>query len=133
MAGKSGPETRLVARMRTAAIREYGDKIVLIKHHGGPHARAGVSDLLACVDGVFVACEVKAPESYGGSVEKALADGPTPLQRKFLEDVIGSGGVAGVAATVEQFMEILLCAYDRENGWGICGQTCDGHNMTPKS
>lgn len=110
----SGPETKLVKKMRDAGRAKYGRRLVSVKYHGSQYAQGGVSDLLQCLDGVFVAVEVKAPESYPvkgvPSVEKALAQGPTPNQRTFVQSVIDAGGVAGFAATVEQYMAILLSA-----------------------
>lgn len=105
--GKPGPETKLVAKMRAAGKAAYGSRLVQIKYHGNEYAQGGVSDLLDCLDGVFVACEVKAPESYGGSAERALADGPTVRQREFVRKVREAGGVAGFAATVEQYLDLL--------------------------
>lgn len=105
--GKPGPETRLVKKMRDAGHDKYGSRLVTIKYHGSEYSEAGVSDLLNCLDGVFVACEVKAPESYGGSVERALAEGPTVKQRAFIARIIKAGGIAGVAATVEQYLDLL--------------------------
>lgn len=107
----SGPETKLVEKMRKAAIKEYGSDIEIVKYHGSQYTRAGVHDLLVCLHGVFIAVEVKAPESYGGSVEKALAVGPTMKQVSFGERIVAAGGVAACAATVEQFMEILWNAH----------------------
>lgn len=104
---KSGPETRLVNRMRKAAKAHYGTRLVIVNHHGDQFSEAGVSDLLCCLDGVFVAVEVKAPESYGNSVERALEKGPTLKQRLFVGHIIASGGVGGFAASVEQFMALL--------------------------
>lgn len=101
---KPGPETRLVKRMRDAGRDKYGERLVTIKYHGSQFGEAGVSDLLCVLDGVFVAVEVKAPESYGGSVERALREGPTVKQGAFLNRVGRAGGIAFVAATVEQFM-----------------------------
>lgn len=105
--GRPGPETRLIARARKKAFETYGKRLIWIKHHGSQFARAGVSDLICSLDGVFVAIEMKAPESYGDNVERALEQGPTVKQRAFVADVIESGGVAGFAATVEQTMAIF--------------------------
>lgn len=111
MAGKAGPETKLVAKMRDAGAKAYGSRLVTVKYHGSPYSEAGVSDLLNVLDGVFVACEVKAPESYPvkgvPSVERALAEGPTVKQRAFVERVIAAGGIGAFVATVEQFLETL--------------------------
>lgn len=109
--GKPGPETRLVTKMRAAGKAAYGSRLVQIKYHGSAYSEAGVSDLLDCLDGVFVAAEVKAPESYPvkgkPSVERALAEGPTRKQQAFIARIRKSGGVAGVVATVEQYMALL--------------------------
>lgn len=92
----------------------YGDRLVTIKYHGSAFGESGVSDLLCCLDGVFIACEAKAPESYpvGGkpSVERALAEGPTVKQKAFMARVREAGGVAGAAASVEGFMALLHAA-----------------------
>jgi hypothetical protein len=131
MSGKTGPETRLVAKMRKAGIEAYGETLVMTKNHGSMYSEDGVSDLTGVLAGLFVAVEVKAPESYlvkgQPSVEKALAVGPTVKQREFIRKVLAAGGVAGFAATVEQYMEILDCAWQRDGGWGGCGHTCSGH------
>lgn len=133
--GRPGPETRLVKKMREAGAAEYGRRLVTVKYHGDEYGESGVSDLLSCLDGVFIACEVKAPESYPvkgkPSVERALLEGPTAKQKAFLFRVQKAGGVVGVAASVEQYMEILLCAADRYDGFGYfgCGLRCEGHNL----
>lgn len=108
--GKPGPETRLVKKMRDAGKKRYGSRLVSVKYHGSEYSESGVSDLLNCLDGVFVAVEVKAPESYGGSVDRALEEGPTLKQRAFIRRIEAAGGVAGVAATVAQYMEFLETA-----------------------
>lgn len=104
---KQGPEAKLIAKMRKAGEAEYGGRLVVIKYHGSQFSEAGVSDLLCCIDGMFVAVEVKAPESYGGSVERALAEGPTIKQMAFGSRIKQTGGVFAVVATVEQFTEVL--------------------------
>lgn len=121
-------ETKLTDKMRKAGKAWYGDRLVTIKYHGDQYARAGVSDLLACLDGVFVAIEVKAPESYGGSVERALREGPTVLQRAFVQHVLDAGGCAGFAATLPQFLDILSHAAAREGGPRLMAPyLCEGH------
>jgi hypothetical protein len=101
---KPGPETKLIKKMRDEAKKIYGGRLVTVKYHGSQFGEAGVSDLLCCLDGKFGACEVKAPESYGGSVEKALAEGPTLKQKAFVARVDVAGGYGWFAATVEQFL-----------------------------
>jgi hypothetical protein len=65
-------------------------------------ALAGVSDILACYRGRFVAVEVKAP-GKGGNVSDA--------QRAFLEAVKRAGGVAIVADDVAAVADCLAAAY----------------------
>lgn len=107
---KQGPEGRLIDKAKIVATKKYGDRLVWIKHHGGPHATAGISDLLLCLDGVFVAIEMKAPENYSGSVEKAIEKGPTVKQKAFLDRVNGAGGIGAVCASVEGLLEVLASA-----------------------
>lgn len=114
---KPGPETKLVKKMRDAGRDVYGERLVTVKYHGNQFGEAGVSDLLCVMDSIFVGCEVKAIEHYGMSVERALSKGPTLKQRAFLKRVAEAGGVASVACTVDQFLETLRAAADREIGW----------------
>ena len=105
--GKPGPETRLVGKMRDAAKAKYGERIVIIKYHGSQFTEAGVSDLLICLDGRFLAVEVKAPERYGNSEDRAISEGPTVKQLAFGSRVSAAGGTFAVCATVEGFLAVL--------------------------
>lgn len=125
MAGRQGPETRLVKRMKDAGRAAYGDDLVVIKYHGNAYSESGVSDLLCCLRGVFVAVEVKAPESYGGSIERALEAGPTVKQMAFLSRIEAAGGIGGVAASVEGFMALLAEAAARAESNAM---VCDDNN-----
>lgn len=113
---KPGPETRLLKKMRDAGQTEYGSRLVTIKYHGSSFSEVGVSDLLCCLDGVFIAVEVKAPQSYGGSVGRAVTEGPTLKQLAFLRRVENAGGMAAVCASVEQFLETLAEAEAKARG-----------------
>lgn len=130
---RQGAETALVLKMRKAGRAKYGERLVDIKYHGDAMSEAGVSDILCCLDGVFVAIEVKSPEAsthkrktLEASIAHALEKGPTVKQRLFVARVLKAGGCAGFAATVEQFMEQLDHAY--QMGQGAVGY-CDGHNV----
>lgn len=127
MAGKSGPETRLVKKMRDAGRDKYGSRFVSIKYHGSQFGEAGVSDLLCVIDGLFVACEVKAPESYGGSVMKAEADGATLKQLAFGARVEKAGGTFAVVASVESFLETLAFAVRKARNQ--CGGCIEARQM----
>lgn len=122
---KQGPEGRLIDRAKKTAFEKYGDRLVWIKHHGGPHATAGVSDLLLCLDGVFVAIEMKAPENYSNSVFKAVNEGPTLKQRAFIDKVRAAGGVGGYAASVEGVLYLLAVAEDQARGSVFTGSHPD--------
>lgn len=106
---KPGPEAKLIKKMREEAKEIYGERLVTVKYHGSQFGEAGVSDLLNVLDGWFIAVEVKAPESYGGDVAKAEASA-TLKQKAFLRRVEAAGGIVGVAATVERYLEILAVA-----------------------
>lgn len=60
---------------------------------------SGVSDLLFCVRGRFVAIELKIDNNT-----------PTDLQKQFLEDVERAGGIVGVAYTWGEVKTILAKA-----------------------
>jgi len=133
---RQSAETALVLKMRKAGRAKYGDRLVDIKYHGDAMSEAGVSDILCCLDGVFVACEAKSPESsthkrktLEASIEHALEKGPTVKQRLFVARVLKSGGCAGFAATVEQFMEILDHAATRTPRAIADYEACEGHNV----
>lgn len=68
-----------------------------IKIAGGPYQRPGIADLLVCMDGRFIAIEVKRP---GIGVL-------TPIQEQFLKDVRTAGGIAFVAYSVEDVVDNL--------------------------
>ena len=95
--GKPGPETKLVKKMRDAGAAKYGNRLVIVKYHGSAYSEAGVSDLLCCLDGVFVAVEVKAGTKYGVTLK----------QQAFLNRVRAAGGIDEVCNSVEEFLETL--------------------------
>lgn len=85
------------AQLRTkivTALRDWGARPV--KYHGSPYSEAGVSDLLVCYKGRFVAIEVKLP---GGK--------PTDKQSAFLAEIVAAQGVAGTARTIEEALAHL--------------------------
>jgi hypothetical protein len=102
-----GPETLLVRQMRKDGRDEYGHRLVTIKYHGDAMAEAGVSDILAVLDGVFIACEVKSPKSskykratLEASIKCALDKGPTLKQRQFVTRAVH--GTTGLRRACEQ-------------------------------
>ena len=62
----------------------------------GIYAKSGVSDIIACIKGKFVAIEVKRPKNK-----------PTKLQLNFINAVTSIGGVAFWADNLEDVKEKL--------------------------
>lgn len=75
-------EADLQRKMR-AMLEQRGAKV--IKQHGDVYSEIGVSDLLVCYRGHFVAIETKMPGKK-----------PTQMQERFLEEVRAAGGEAFV-------------------------------------
>lgn len=67
------------------------------KVHGSIYQPSGIPDILACINGKFVAIEVK--RTKGGIV--------SPLQKAQIAKIKENGGIAGVASSMEEFLEIL--------------------------
>ena len=67
------------------------------KVHGSIFQPSGIPDILACIDGKFVAIEVK--RTKGGVV--------SPLQKAQIAKIKENGGIAGVATSMEEFLGIL--------------------------
>lgn len=61
-------------------------------------SKAGVPDILCCLDGRFIGIEVKRPDTKGNV---------TRLQQKNLDWIIDAGGLAGVAWDIKSLEEIL--------------------------
>lgn len=79
-------------------IRGYLDGLGAyhVKTHGSVYSRAGVPDIIACVNGKFIAIEVKRPRGVVSALQKA--------NLKMIEQ---SGGVVFVAYSVEDTKEKL--------------------------
>lgn len=79
-------------------IKQYLDSIGAwhIKTHGNMFSKAGTPDIVACINGTFVAIEVKRP---GGIVSK--------LQKANIRLIHQAGGVAFVAYSLEEAKEYL--------------------------
>ena len=76
-------------------LRSQGAYVV--KVHGGPFQEAGVSDLLVCWRGRFIAIEIKTPT---GKL--------TEIQQHHLEQVLAAGGIGVVARSVQHLKTSLL-------------------------
>jgi penicillin-binding protein-related factor A (putative recombinase) len=69
-----------------------------LKIHGGPYQEAGISDIVGCYKGIFIALEVKLPGKEGEL---------SALQNKFLKDIITSGGIGHMITSVKQALDII--------------------------
>lgn len=80
-------ETQVIAKkIRPHLEKTYQARV--IKIHSSPFSEAGVADLLCCIEGRFVALEVK-----------KKGNEPTPIQFSFLRSIRRAGGKAGVVYT----------------------------------
>ena len=75
------------------SIKRYLDSIGAwhIKTHGSLFSKAGIPDIIACINGTFVAIEVKKP---GGVVSE--------LQKANIKLIQQSGGIAFVSYSLEE-------------------------------
>jgi len=73
-------------------LKSFENSWVFKVHGGSQFQRAGVPDILACVNGRFVAVEVKRPK--GGVI--------APLQKVNIDFINMAGGVALVATSVDE-------------------------------
>ena len=69
---------------------------VFWKTHGGAYGRAGISDIIGCYKGRFVALEVKNAKGKA-----------TAIQLYFLDQVYAAGGVGGVVRCVDDVKKII--------------------------
>ncbi|MFA7557206.1 MAG: hypothetical protein WCZ20_05335 [Hydrogenophaga sp.] len=74
------PEAKVKDRIHALLAEFHG---CAVNYIGGQYANNGTSDILACVDGRFVAIEAKAGDNK-----------PTALQVEYLERVEAAGGLA---------------------------------------
>lgn len=70
------------------------------KTHGGMYGKAGIPDVIACVDGFFLAGEFKRPAPFGTAV--------TPIQQKTLDAMLQAGATVGVFRSVNDWQCAVL-------------------------
>lgn len=100
-------EARVVAKIRKAIIREYPEAWIF-KVHGNPYQKAGVPDLLVCVEGRLVGIEVK-HRKPGESRSHAIAR-TTPEQREQIRQINAAGGTAATALDEQEALAIIARA-----------------------
>jgi hypothetical protein len=94
----NGPETRLRKRIVKALQEKYPDGL-FTKIHVSVFANAGIPDLLCCVEGLYIAIEIKVPG------RKA-----SPNQAYFMSRIERAKGSAGIATTIQEALQIVAQA-----------------------
>lgn len=79
-------------------VKDYGHYCIKVMKAN----ENGVSDLLMCVDGKFIACEVKAERFINDPYKQA-----SPWQLLQIRKVKNAGGLAVVVASLKQFQDLL--------------------------
>lgn len=74
------------------------------KEHGGIYGTSGIPDIIVCIDGRFIALEVK--------TQKGKA---TPLQNAAIRKIRSSGGFAFVVRSVEEAKNAIDSATGGKN------------------
>lgn len=88
-------ESQLTTKIRKALDEQGGS---WFKVHGGQFQRAGLPDIIGCLDGQFVGLEVKRP---------GRPHPLTPLQEATLEWLHISGAVSAVVESVDEALELV--------------------------
>lgn len=100
----SGPETNLVRSIRTRIKREWPRSLTW-KMHGSVYMEAGIPDIVCCVEGRFIALEVKAPkagEGYLHAYERTSRE-----QRYQIGRVRAADGAACTVVSPEDAVEAI--------------------------
>lgn len=88
-------ETRLVNKIRDAMKERYGPAWKGMKIHGSAMQETGLPDIIGCLDGRFLALEVKMP-----------GEQPSDIQAFRLAEFSRAGATAAVVYSVEQALEL---------------------------
>jgi len=70
------------------------------KTHGGMYGKAGIPDVIACINGQFLAGEFKRPKPAGTSV--------TMIQQKCLDDLNRAGAAVGIFRSQGEWQMAVL-------------------------
>jgi hypothetical protein len=95
----SKPESNLQSTIKKHLKKEF-PKSWWMKVHGGPYQIAGVPDLLGCVEGNFIALEVKMPDG----------DPPTKIQKQQMKRIKRAEGYACVVTSEEEAVRAVRSA-----------------------
>lgn len=100
----SQPESRLQRRCQTR-IREEFPGAYVRKIHVSEFQSGGIADLLCCIDGFFVAIEIKMP----GEEE----DGLSELQKTEAKAVDAAGGITFVASSPQECVDKIYAGFTK--------------------
>lgn len=71
-----------------------------MKTHGGMYGKSGIPDVIACINGQFLAGEFKRPKPAGTAV--------TQLQMKTLNDLAKAGAATGIFRSQSEWQMAVL-------------------------
>lgn len=97
--------------MRVKIKRAYPHAWI-VKVHGGSYQASGIPDLVVVVNGLFIGIEAKAQGRT--ETEHHARERATPTQRATMAKIDRAQGVAGVALTPEEALEIVESAVKGE-------------------
>lgn len=83
------------------ALGDYYPKSVLFKIHGGPFQAAGIPDIIGCINGRFIAVEVKLPGK-----EKTL----TLIQQVTIKKLAKSGAITFMSTSAPHTLGLIIQA-----------------------
>ena len=97
------PESKLQRKIRKVLEETVGG--FWVKIHGSQYQKAGLPDLLGCVDGLFFGLEVKLQD----------IGEPTKLQIETISDINRAGGVATIVRSPEEAINIVRLALTKND------------------
>lgn len=94
---RTNPETRLTKTIRKNLMKEFPGS-VFYKMHGSEYMESGIPDLIGCIEGKFVAIEVKHPDT---------SHDVTPIQQARMDRIHEAGAIVLVAEDSEEAIEVI--------------------------
>ena len=101
----------MLEKQIVAQILKYlkgSDKCFAWKEHGGMYGTAGIPDIICCLDGKFIAFEVKTPTGQ-----------LTELQEITIAKIKGANGKAYKVTSLQEVKDILQTLEDKTYG-NVC-------------
>lgn len=96
------PESRLQSKIQKELGKAFPGSF-FYKTHGNPYQRAGIPDIIGCVNGCFIGVEVKLPGK-----ENTL----TELQKDSIKRINKAGGLAFMSTSVEYTVETIKAFFE---------------------